>query len=135
MGFLLNTDHMPRILVIDDTPAMRAVLEDMLVRAGHQVTLTSNGKEALAFLQNTTVDIVITDIVMPEVDGLEVLTKLRRMNPRPGLIAMSGGGRGSVKDYLELAALFGAVATLEKPFTRDDLFKAIEVALEPKRKA
>ena len=119
---------MPRILVVDDDDALRRLLQRMLVREGHEVTVAANGVNALRLLDTSSFDLVITDLVMPDMEGLQLLRELRTRTSPPKVIAMSGGGRGSAS-YLEMAAMFGAAATLAKPFTEQVLATAIERVL------
>jgi CheY-like chemotaxis protein len=114
-----------RILLVEDSELLRAVLSTMLEGEGHTVVAASNGGFALRLLENDRFDLVVTDIVMPEVDGLEVVRALRKMKSRPGVIAMSGEGRAGPFDYLAMAALLGADETLVKPFAVAELKEAI----------
>jgi DNA-binding NtrC family response regulator len=114
-----------RILVVDDDAAMRIVLERTLTRDGHDVTLAINGADALRVLETSSFDLIITDLVMPDVEGLQLLREIRKRPSAPKVIAMSGGGRGSASDYLELAKLLGAAATLKKPFTPQQLIETM----------
>src|SRR5437867_11121359 len=107
---------MARILVIDDEDVVRRMLRTALELQGHEVIEAKQGDEALRVQQTSPPDLVITDIIMPEKDGLEVIMALRRLAPRLKVIAMSGGGRFSQIDALETAEMLGAVATLRKPF-------------------
>src|SRR5258708_3808724 len=122
---------MPSILVVEDDPALRRLFEQMLVRDGHDVTMAANGAKALKLIETTSFDIVITDLVMPEMEGLSLLRALRGKKLPLKVIAMSGGGRGSAADYLEMATMLGAAATLPKPFTHKELTDAIERVLKP----
>lgn len=97
----------------------------MLVREKHEVVLATNGIEAMRSLEQSAFALIITDLVMPGADGLELLRQLRKRPSRPKVIAMSGGGRGAGAQFLELAANLGAVATIEKPFTIDQLAGAV----------
>ena len=107
---------MARILVIDDEDVVRRMLRTALELQGHEVFEAEQGDEALRVQQASPPDLVITDIIMPEKDGLEVIMALRRLAPRLKVIAMSGGGRFSQIDALETAEMLGAAATLRKPF-------------------
>lgn len=120
---------MPRILLVDDNDALRSLLNRELVRDGHEVTMASNGAEALKMLDEMEFDLVVTDLVMPDVEGLQVIRVLRKKASPPKVIAMSGGGRSSPANYLELAKLFGAAETLEKPFTYRVLADSIQRVL------
>lgn len=123
---------MPNILVVEDDGSLRRLFEQMLVREGHVVTLASDGAKALRLLETSTFDVVITDLIMPEMEGLSLLRALRALRSTkapPKVIAMSGGGRGGATDYLEMAKMLGAAATLAKPFTQEDLAAAIERVL------
>src|SRR4051812_3411747 len=120
---------MASILVVDDTPAIRGLVARMLTSAGHSVTQATNGKEALRTFQGDEFELVVTDIVMPEMEGLELIRAIRKVNPHVKIIGMSGGGRGTSSDYLTMARSFGAVATLQKPFDPKDLLSAVESAL------
>jgi CheY-like chemotaxis protein len=124
-GHPLEAGHLATILLVDDDAALRALIEQMLTRAGHAVTTASDGAKALRLLETTSFDLVLTDLVMPDVEGLTVLRALRRTTSPPKVIAMSGGGRGSAPDYLEMATMLGAAATLAKPFTQKDLVETI----------
>jgi CheY-like chemotaxis protein len=122
---------MPRILLIDDDDAFRTVLRLTLTHFGHQVIEARNGKEGLQMYTSADPDLIITDIVMPEKEGLEVLMALWHRQPPVKIIAMSGGGRVSAAVYLQSATLLGAARVLQKPFSNDDLLAAINEVLAP----
>ena len=107
---------MARILVVDDEEGIRTLIRNMLVREGHQVTTACDGVEALRVVDSQAVDLVITDLIMPEMEGVEMISELRRRFPAIKIIAMSGGGMGGAVDYLRLAKALGAGQTLAKPF-------------------
>jgi CheY-like chemotaxis protein len=119
---------MPHILIIDDDEAMRRSLGQTLERLGHQVSAAPDGKAGVARAAERAPDLVITDLIMPEKEGLETILELRAQHPRIRIIAMSGGGRLSNEDYLHLASRFGATGTLAKPFTREELKEALALA-------
>jgi CheY-like chemotaxis protein len=123
----------PRILLVEDDEAVREILRKALVSAGYDVEEASDGAIALAAYYRQPPDLVITDLVMPEKDGLETIRELRRVNPAVKIIAMSGGGRtlGPGQLYLESARLFGALKILAKPFTSSALLKAVSELLPP----
>jgi DNA-binding response OmpR family regulator len=120
---------MARILVIDDDDDVRAMLCLTLTQAGHTAIEARNGKEGLQQFTHANADLVITDIVMPEKEGLEVLMELRKKQPPVKIIAISGGGRQSTADYLHVAKLMGASKVLSKPFSNEALMVAINELL------
>jgi DNA-binding NtrC family response regulator len=122
---------MARILLVDDEDLVRQLFEAVLELEAHEVTTASDGNGALAALATGTFDVVVTDIVMPDKEGIEVIMEMRKMRPELPIIAMSGGGRGSSADYLEMAALLGAKRTLAKPFSAQDLLDAVSAVLNP----
>jgi len=122
---------MARVVLIDDDKALRRSLRIALERSGHEIVEAANGREGLAAFAIQPADIVVTDIVMPELEGVELIQAIRKMSPRVPIIAISGGGRGKSADYLRLATFFGATQALEKPFTIDALRAAIAALLGP----
>src|ERR1700675_2473266 len=110
---------MARILLIDDDDSVRSMLCLTLAHFGHTVIEARNGKEGLELFPHADADLLITDIVMPEKEGLEVLMELRKKQPPVKIIAISGG------DYLHMAKLMGAAKVLAKPFSSDVLIAAI----------
>jgi CheY-like chemotaxis protein len=122
---------MARILLIDDNDAVRAMLRDTLEDAGHTVIEARNGSEGLERFQHANADLVITDVIMPEKNGLEVLMALRTSDPRVKIIAISGADGG--EDYLDSARLMGAAKVLLKPFTSEELIVTINKLLPEDR--
>ena len=120
---------MATILLIDDDEAFRSMLRRALQRVGYDVVEASDGRAGLQALSDARVDLVITDIIMPEMDGLETIRALRQSHPELKIIAMSGGGRATPEGYLAIAKLFGTAAVFTKPFDNEELFAAIEDAL------
>jgi CheY-like chemotaxis protein len=120
---------MAHILVIEDHAGFRETLSEMLRSAAHEVRCASNGREALDILHDETFDLLVTDVLMPEVDGIEVLTALKRMPTPLPVIAISGGGALPASLALSLSSALGARAVLFKPFYRQELIAAIEQAL------
>ena len=115
-----------QVLLVDDDDTLRATLARIVEKEGHSVVTAGNGVAALRKLNEARFDLIVTDIVMPDMEGLEFLRRLRGLPVRPKVIAMSGGGRASPSNYLELARSFGADATLEKPFLASELMAEIE---------
>jgi CheY-like chemotaxis protein len=118
---------MARILVIDDDLDMRAMLEQTLRSAGHEVILAADGREGVERHRTSPADLVITDIYMPKQDGLETIRAFRRRFPEVAIIAMSG--RVFAVTMLSIAQDLGAVGVLLKPFVRDELLAAVAKAL------
>jgi DNA-binding response OmpR family regulator len=121
---------MSAILVIDDDASVREVVSEMLRLEGHDVTIAENGREAIPLLAASHFDLVITDLIMPEKEGIETISEIRRTDSRIPIVAISGGGRLGPGDYLETARYIGADATLAKPFARQELLATIEALLE-----
>lgn len=118
---------MSRILVIDDDPDIRAVLGWSLKSAGYEVALAADGREGLSAYRAQPADLVITDIYMPNQDGLETIHELDQRYPRPAIIAMSG--RAIAGTMLTIARNLGAIQILQKPFSIDDVLQAVGQAL------
>jgi CheY-like chemotaxis protein len=102
-----------------------------LVHFGHTVVEAGNGVEGLKLFKRAKPDLIITDLVMPEMEGFEVLMNLRKNNPRAKILVMSGGVGGTTVDFLEIATRLGACGVLAKPFSSEALIKAIDAALPP----
>ena len=119
---------MARLLVIDDDEMVREVIASALQRAGHAVSQAANGREAAERIKQKPVDLVITDILMPERDGLETIISLNREHGPVPIIAMTGLSSHSAL-YLEMARTFGAVRILEKPFEMSELVRITEEIL------
>jgi DNA-binding response OmpR family regulator len=120
---------MARILIIDDDDAVRSMLRQALTRFGHVVIEARDGEEGLLLFPGANADLLITDILMPEKEGLEVLLELRKVQPPVKIIAISGGGRIHAKDYLGLAKRLGASKVLTKPFGIEALMAAVNELL------
>ncbi|NQU49874.1 MAG: response regulator [Planctomycetes bacterium] len=121
---------MPTILVVDDDPEIRSTLKKLLELSGHSIFTASSGVEAQQCLAKEDVDLMITDIVMPDQDGLENMKASKLLKPDLPIVAMSGGGRLKTENYLRLAKAFGATAVLEKPFDTATLLHTIQQALQ-----
>lgn len=121
---------MARILLADDDNQVRSMLKITLERAGHEVVEAADGNEAVQNYSADTIDLVITDIVMPEKEGIETIMELRSMNSKVKIIAISGGGRINPDDYLNWARRFGVKHTFTKPVDREQLLESINELLE-----
>jgi len=120
---------MARILVIDDEELARFTLREILQAAGHEVTEATNGNEGITLHKVQPFDLIITDIIMPEKEGVETIIELKRDYPDLMIIGISGGGRTRNLDFLKLAEQFGAEKVLAKPFTEDELLECVNVCL------
>ncbi len=120
---------MARILVIDDDRNVREAVASYLSRLGHEVREAQDGRRGLKAIAEGDIDLVISDINMPEMDGIEVINALREAATGAPLIAMSGGGLYPKELLLDSAQMLGAVSTLPKPFQLEDLRRAVEAAL------
>jgi YesN/AraC family two-component response regulator len=113
------------ILIIDDDDQIRRVLRKTLERDGYDVADAPNGKEGIRLYRENPADLVITDIIMPEKEGIETIKELKRDFPEVKIIAISGGGRIGPESYLKMAKGLGAQRTLTKPLGRDELLKTV----------
>lgn len=118
-----------RILVADDDADIRRTLQISLARAGYEVVEARDGAEALRLWHDQGADLVITDLHMPNTNGLEVLLELRRVNPSLPILVMSDGGRSKQLELLGDAKLLGAIRTVTKPFSLNDMLAAVEAIL------
>lgn len=125
---------MQKILIIDDEPHILLMLKKMLERAGFEIDMASNGNEGLELFRKSPTDMVITDIIMPEKEGLETIREMKRMRPELKIIAMSGGGKVSAENYLEIAKIFGASRVISKPFTQKDMVSAVQGLMGPDKR-
>lgn len=117
---------MLRVLVIEDEPMILRLIQQALEQSGYEVDEAANGRVGLQALHLAEYDLVITDLVMPEMDGLAVLGAIARNWPGLPVIAMSGGGRLGDGDNLQTARDLGAAAALAKPFTLHESRKMVE---------
>jgi CheY-like chemotaxis protein len=120
---------MPGVLIVEDDKELREMLKMMLLRRNFTVLEAENGKTAIAHFKPLLTDVVVTDLIMPEEDGLKVVIKLRELKPSIKIIAISGGGKVGPGSYLNLAKALGADAVYSKPFSLNDLVAKIEQLL------
>lgn len=116
---------MPHILVIDDDLQICKMLKNYFQRKGFEVSLAHNGVEGIAAFKAASPDLVITDLVMPEKEGIETLMDLKRLDKNVNVIAISGGGRVGPESYLALAGELGAKRVFEKPVDFEELLNAV----------
>jgi len=121
---------MALILIIDDDVQIRLLLKRILEQDGHEVMDISDGKEGLKIYRERPADLIITDIIMPEKDGLEIIQDFRQEFPDVKIIAISGGGQVGSDVYLNAARCFGAKYTFTKPIEREELLTSIQESLK-----
>jgi len=121
---------MTSILLMDDEEQFRSMLGESLSRAGYEVTEARDGREGIRLYRDHPCDLIVTDLIMPEKEGLETIVEFRRIYPEVKIIAMSGGSRHGSVDYLKMAKLFGAQQVLTKPFSRQEILEVISNVLE-----
>jgi len=121
-----------RILIIDDEDRTRMLIRKILEREGYEVMEASNGKEGIKHYRANPADLVITDIIMPEKEGIETILDLRKDFPDVKVIAMSGGGHEEADSYLKIAKQVGAVETMNKPIKNEDLVRIVKNILDNK---
>ncbi len=124
---------MSRILIIDDNAAIRAALCALLEQVGYSVTAIAAGHMAVTLHAATPFDLVITDMFMPDTDGLEVIQQFRLRDPAVKIIAISGGGSRGMVEVLSIAKLMGATRALMKPVGIDLLLTTVEELIGPGR--
>jgi CheY-like chemotaxis protein len=127
---------MPSIMVVDDSIEIQRLLKELLELEGHSVTTASGCDQALELFESEAVELVITDLCMPEKSGLDVIMALKSQETSPKIIAISGGpgnteGRTVYDDMLDSAAELGADHVLPKPFEREDILNSIQQVLNP----
>ncbi|MEW5900924.1 MAG: response regulator [Acidobacteriota bacterium] len=116
---------MAKILVIEDDDQVRSWLCQILSREAHDVVEASNRKQGARIFREQPAELVITDLIMPEKEGIETIVELVRTYPSVKIIAISGGGVGDAEAYLQGARILGAQRVLKKPFSREELLKAV----------
>jgi CheY-like chemotaxis protein len=120
---------MARILLVDDEEPIRMALSQALQDEGHTITEAPNGVDCLRLYNTERHDLVITDILMPDQEGLQTIMMLRKICPDVKIVVISGGARVNSVNFLEIAKKLGADAILQKPFSIDDLFRAVNTCL------
>jgi DNA-binding response OmpR family regulator len=118
-----------RILIIDDNEDVRGMLVLKLQLEGFQVAAARNGASALSLLEHEAFDVIVTDLFMPDKDGIETIEEVRRKYPHARIVAMSGWQSAQGPNYLDVARELGAVRTLRKPFDPDELVAVVRAVL------
>src|SRR5580704_14000854 len=119
--------HMAKILLIEDVAVARMTIVQLLEEAGHLVLWAVNGLQGMAVFRGWQPDLVITDIIMPDQEGIQTITEMRAAKPDAKIIAISGGGRIGNTDFLQIARHLGAMDIIPKPFDPDVLLAAGQV--------
>lgn len=120
---------MAKIILIDDEPSILLMLKKMLEKAGHEVDTASNGNEGIILFEKNKYDLLITDIIMPEKEGMETIIEAHKKYPGLKIIAISGGGRISPEGYLPGAKHLGANMVFQKPLVQKEFLEAVAVLL------
>jgi DNA-binding NtrC family response regulator len=120
---------MTKILVIDDDAVVRKTVVYLLEGAGYNVLSAEDGKRGMVLFRSEQPDLVITDIIMPEQEGIQTITEMHSEKPDARIIAMSGGGRIGNVDFLKIAQELGAMDAIPKPFDSDELLTIVENCL------
>jgi DNA-binding response OmpR family regulator len=118
-----------QILLVDDDTPFREMLSAALCKRGHVVVSAKDGTEGLSLFAEMTFDLVITDIIMPDMEGIGMMLEMRRKMPGQQVLAISGGGRIAAESFLEAARRLGARVVLEKPFNIAALLAALDECL------
>ena len=124
-----SRESSPRILLVDDDDAIREMLELVLQREGLQVVQARDGREAVRLFSEQEFDLVITDLIMPDKEGIETIMEIRAMKRPIRIMAISGGGRVDQSMHLHLAKSVGADRVLAKPFLPHDFLKVVNELL------
>jgi YesN/AraC family two-component response regulator len=121
---------MARILIIDDEAMILNLIKKILEREEYEIITASNGKDGIKIHRKNPADLIITDLIMPDKEGIETIMELRRDFQNVKIIAISGGGKVNPETYLQMAKTLGAIKTLAKPFDRKDLLKTVQELLD-----
>lgn len=117
---------MPGILLVEDNQDVKEMLKKLLEKNGYSVMVASNGREALAKFKSVLTQVVVTDVIMPEEDGIGLIVELKKQKPDIKIIAISGGGKVGPTNYLNIAETLGADAVFAKPFNMNDFIAKVK---------
>ena len=121
---------MMSILLVDDDDEFLAMLSKVLTHAGYKVQQASDGQQAIDLYRKHASDLVITDLVMPEKEGIQLIVELRRLKGKVKIIAISGAGQNQKGEYLKMAEVLGAQRVLVKPFSEQEILDAVNEVLK-----
>ena len=124
---------MANILVVEDDVHVRNFICDILIKNGHTIHDAADGSEARNIVEKEAIDCVITDILMPGIEGIELISSLHKYRPEIKVIAVSGGGRDDANHYLDMAGEFGADRIIYKPFAPQKLLDIVEAVIWEQR--
>lgn len=124
-----------RVLLVDDDALFCGIINTALQKHGYQTSIACNGDDALKKIHGGEFDLLITDILMPQKEGIELIQEVRQTNPKLKIIAISSGGQTGYTSFLRIAETFGADASLKKPFTADQLIDKVKEVTENKLSA
>ena len=125
----MTSDSIKHVLVVDDDEMMRAYVKELLLIHDYKVTEASNGKLGLKEFRDNTPDLVITDIIMPEMEGISFIRALRSHNKKVPIIAMTGNVHGRMEEFLDISSQLGADEILRKPIKSQEFIDAIHKLL------
>lgn len=122
----MTSDSNNKILIVDDDDMMRMYIKTLLTQNGYDISEAANGKDGLRAFRDITPDLVITDIIMPEMEGITFIKSLREHNNYIPIIAMTGNVHGRMEEYLDISSKLGADEILRKPIKADEFLEAIK---------
>lgn len=125
----MKREPIAKILIADDDPRVRRSLTQILTLEGYAVIEAGNGSEALELLERQGADVVLTDLYMPKIDGIELVIRLYEIHPEVKVLAMSGGGYLSKEEVLKRVGRLGVLGTLEKPFSSEAVLELVASVL------
>jgi len=120
---------MPTIIIADDDDQLRTMLSQIFEVENYTVIEAQNGQQAIDYIRNNTVDLLITDLIMPEKEGIETINELKRVSPELPIFAMSGGSMTNSEVYLQIAQKLGVSQTFLKPFDINEMLEAVKLIL------
>lgn len=126
----LRREYMGKIMVVDDDIGIKKLLENAFLKVGYEVSAFTSGKDAINKFKNDPHDVLITDIIMPEKDGIETIIEIKKIEPNIKIIAISGGGRIKADDYLNIVKKLGVDYTFSKPFSIKEILEAVNNLLK-----
>ena len=121
---------MANILLVDDEPLVVETLSNAITSKGHTVVTAANGVEGMKKFSEGKYDLVITDIIMPDKEGIELIMEMKRLAPGIKIVAISGGGRTGNVEFLKMATKLGAIASMKKPIRLAEFYAVLSKSLD-----